>query len=254
GVDDLGLALARPRVQRDRRRDTQPLEHALESPESHAHSVLVPAPVRHVGQERLALRRRDHGARHRARHVPVFQRDHGPDDHAHAVGQPQRWAALDRREVETLLGDHREASSQCWCIAGRAYLGTREAVIVIAAESAIVLSSMDFALTADEQAFAAEVKRFLAEHPPERFAADGMDAGYGSGAHSRAFVRALAEQGWLSMTWPKAYGGRERPMFFKLVLMEELALAGAPFGPLPGSWQTADAIIEYGSERLRREV
>src|SRR5438034_3364823 len=37
-------------------------------------------------------------------------------------------------------------------------------------------------------------------------------------------------------------------------LLEELALAGAPFGPLAGCWQTADAIIEYGSERLRGEV
>jgi hypothetical protein len=43
-------------------------------------------------------------------------------------------------------------------------------------------------------------------------------------------------------------------MFFKLVLMEELALAGAPFGPLPGIWQTADAIIEYGSEKLRADI
>ena len=51
-----------------------------------------------------------------------------------------------------------------------------------------------------------------------------------------------------------AFGGAERPMFFKLVLLEELALAGAPFGPLAGIWQTADAIIEYGSERLRAEV
>ena len=113
---------------------------------------------------------------------------------------------------------------------------------------------MDFAYTADEQAFAAEVRRFLAEHPPDRFAVDGMDAGYGSGSHSRPFLRALADQGWLSMTWPKAYGGQERPMFFKLALLEELALAGAPFGPLAGCWQTADAIIEYGSERLRGEV
>src|SRR6266705_2556759 len=113
---------------------------------------------------------------------------------------------------------------------------------------------MDFGYTADEQAFAAEVRRFLAEHPPDRFAVDGMDAGYGSGSHSRPFLRALADQGWLTMTWPKAYGGQERPMFFKLVLLEELARAGAPFGPLPGIWQTADAIIDYGSERLRAEV
>src|SRR5262245_33494877 len=81
-----------------------------------------------------------------------------------------------------------------------------------------------------------------------------MDAGYGSGANSRAFLRALAREGWMAMCWPKAHGGAEQPMFYKLVLMEELALAGAPFGPLAGIWQTAAAIIEYGSERLRSEV
>src|SRR5256712_5717816 len=113
---------------------------------------------------------------------------------------------------------------------------------------------MEFAFAADEEAFARQVRRFLAEHPPEQYPLDGVDAGYGSGAHSRAFMRALGAQGWVRRCWPAAYGGQERPMFFKLVVFEELALAGAPFGPLAGSWQTADAIIEYGSERLRREV
>ena len=113
---------------------------------------------------------------------------------------------------------------------------------------------MDFAHTAEERAFAAEVRRFLRDHPAEQFPVDGMDAGYGSGAHSRAFLRALAEQGWLSMCWPEEVGGQARPMFFKLVLLEELARAGAPFGPLGGCWQTADAIIAFGTDRLRREV
>src|SRR5436190_14012167 len=113
---------------------------------------------------------------------------------------------------------------------------------------------MEFGFSPAETAFAEEVRGFLREQPLERFPVDGMDAGYGSGAHSRAFMKALAERGWISMCWPVAYGGQERPMFLKLVLLEELALAGAPFGPLPGSWQTADAIIEYGTERLRREL
>jgi len=113
---------------------------------------------------------------------------------------------------------------------------------------------MDLARTVEEDAFAEDVRRFLRTHPLERFAVDGMDAGYGSGPHSREFLAALAAEGWLSMCWPDAYGGQERPMFMKLVLMEELALAGAPFGPLTGCWQTADAIIEFGTDRLRREV
>jgi hypothetical protein len=113
---------------------------------------------------------------------------------------------------------------------------------------------VEFGFTADEQAFRDEVRRFVAEHPPARYPLDGMDAGYGSGAHSRAFMAELGRRGWLAMTWPRAVGGAERPMFFKLVLFEELARAGAPFGPLAGCWQTADAIIAYGTARLRREL
>lgn len=113
---------------------------------------------------------------------------------------------------------------------------------------------MDFGRGADETAFAAEVREFLRENPPERFPEDGMDAGYGSGAASRAFLRALAGRGWLSMTWPRELGGQDRPMSYRLILLEELAAAGAPFGPLAACQQTADSLIRYGSDRLRREL
>ena len=113
---------------------------------------------------------------------------------------------------------------------------------------------MDFEFSPDEQAFAHEVRAFLVTHPPETFAVDGMDAGYGSGAHSRPFLRALADQGWLTMTWPRSFGGQARSLMYTLVLFEELAAVGAPFGPLAGCNQTAEGIIQYGSEALRREV
>ena len=113
---------------------------------------------------------------------------------------------------------------------------------------------MDFQFSPDEQAFAEEVRGFLRAHPPESYPIDGMDAGYGSGAHSHAFLRALADQGWLTMTWPRSFGGQERSLMYTLVLFEELAAVGAPFGPLAGCNQTAEGIIRYGSETLRREV
>jgi alkylation response protein AidB-like acyl-CoA dehydrogenase len=113
---------------------------------------------------------------------------------------------------------------------------------------------MDFARSRTEQAFADEVRAFLQAHPPERFPEDGTDAGYGSGAHSRAFTRALGERGWLSLSWPPEHGGQARPMGDVLVLLEELAAAGAPFGPLSGCLQVSDSIIRNGSETLRREI
>ena len=56
------------------------------------------------------------------------------------------------------------------------------------------------------------------------------------------------------MTWPRSFGGHDRPLMYTLVLFEELAAVGAPFGPLAGCNQTAEGIIRYGSESLRREV
>jgi hypothetical protein len=113
---------------------------------------------------------------------------------------------------------------------------------------------MDFGLSGPEQAFADEVRAFLRAQPPEAFTEDGTDAGYGSGGHSRAFTRALGERGWLSMGWPREHGGQARPMSYLLILLEELATAGAPFGPLSGCLQVSDSIIRNGSETLQREI
>lgn len=67
---------------------------------------------------------------------------------------------------------------------------------------------MDSGLSASEQAFADEVRDFPLAHPAATFPEDGADAGYGSGAHSRAFSSALGERGWLSMDWPREHGGQ----------------------------------------------
>src|ERR1700682_1503353 len=113
---------------------------------------------------------------------------------------------------------------------------------------------MDFGRSHTEQAFAGEGRAFLGAHPPDTFPEDGTDAGYGSGAHSRAFTRALGERGWLSMGWPREHGGQGRPMSYLLILLEELAAAGAPFGPLSGCLQVSDSIIRNGSETPQREI
>jgi alkylation response protein AidB-like acyl-CoA dehydrogenase len=43
-------------------------------------------------------------------------------------------------------------------------------------------------------------------------------------------------------------------MGYLLILLDELAAAGAPFGPLSGCLQVSDSIIRNGSEALQREI
>lgn len=113
---------------------------------------------------------------------------------------------------------------------------------------------MEFAFSSEEDAFREDVRAFLRQHPPELFPEDGMDAGYGSGPHSHDFLIALAKAGFLTLTWPQDFGGQARPFIYKLILLEELALAGAPFGPFSGVDQTADSIMRYGTLGLQQDI
>ncbi|MFN0090433.1 MAG: acyl-CoA dehydrogenase family protein [Acidimicrobiales bacterium] len=113
---------------------------------------------------------------------------------------------------------------------------------------------MEFSYPPSAEALRAEVRAFLAARPVHTYAIDAMDGGYGTGAYSFEFLRALGERGWIGLTWPRRFGGGERPMTDQLALMEELALAGAPFGPLAGSDQWAQSLIRDGNAALQGEL
>ena len=81
-------------------------------------------------------------------------------------------------------------------------------------------------LAPEIQALRAEVRAFL----HEEIAAGTFDplvsdreSGYNPG-----FSRRLGERGWIGMTWPKRYGGRERSFLERYVVTEECRVANAP--------------------------
>ena len=113
---------------------------------------------------------------------------------------------------------------------------------------------MEFGYPPSAEALRGEVRAFLAERPVESYPHDAMDGGYGSGAYSFEFMRALGDRGWIGLTWPRRFGGAERPMIDQLALIEELALAGAPFGPLAGSDQWAQSIIRDDNPALQADL
>jgi len=67
------------------------------------------------------------------------------------------------------------------------------------------------------------------------------------------FTKALAEHGWIGITWPTELGGGGRSNVARLVVTEELLRAGAP---VAAHWiadrQIGPAILRYGSTHLQR--
>ncbi len=113
---------------------------------------------------------------------------------------------------------------------------------------------MDFEFTSEERAFSAEVEKFLDEnHDPEVM--DLTKENFSQlvdTAKRRAFMKKLAERGWLGMTWPKEYGGQERQGVYEYILNEALARRGAPqIGK--GVGIIGKTLIRHGSEKLKRE-
>jgi alkylation response protein AidB-like acyl-CoA dehydrogenase len=113
---------------------------------------------------------------------------------------------------------------------------------------------MDFELSPEEKAFEAEVEAFLRENvspevmdPNPEQLSQTVDT-----PAKRAFMRKLAERGWLGISWPKAYGGRELSGIYDFILTEALSRFGAP-QPGKGVGIVGKTVIRRGSEKLKAE-
>jgi len=73
--------------------------------------------------------------------------------------------------------------------------------------------------------------------------------------YNREFARAVAKQGWIGMTWPKKYGGRERSFLERFVVTEEMLAANAPVS----AYRTADrqsgpVLMRYGQDAVKMDI
>jgi len=112
---------------------------------------------------------------------------------------------------------------------------------------------MDFDLSPDELAFQREVEAFLAANAtPEVMDANPEQLSQTVDTPAkRAFMRKLAERGWLGMSWPKQYGGQEKSGIYDFILTEALSRWGAP-QPGKGVGIVGKTIIRNGNEKLKQ--
>ena len=112
---------------------------------------------------------------------------------------------------------------------------------------------MEYRPTAEQERLRGEVREFLADDPALRdrpFCEDGWIAGY----HPE-FSKRLGERGWIGLTWPRRYGGSERSYLDRLIVTEELLLAGAPVAAhWFGDRQIGPALLAHGTDEQRDEL
>jgi len=113
---------------------------------------------------------------------------------------------------------------------------------------------MDFELSEEQTAFVKEVESFLDAHDdPEIFdlTRENM-AQIVDTPERRAFMASVGEQGWLGITWPAEYGGKDGDGIYEYLLNERLAARGGPqIGK--GVGIIGKTIIRHGSDSLKQE-
>jgi alkylation response protein AidB-like acyl-CoA dehydrogenase len=113
---------------------------------------------------------------------------------------------------------------------------------------------MDFEFSDEQLAFVKEVETFLdANDDPEVFDVTRENmAQIVDTPKRRAFMASLGTQGWLGMTWPAEYGGKEGEGVYEYLLNEQLAGRGGPqIGK--GVGIIGKTIIRHGNERMKAE-
>ena len=115
---------------------------------------------------------------------------------------------------------------------------------------------MDISYPPETETFRAEVRTFLAENLPPDWKGIGALDEDAAWSFARDWRRRLVERGFLSLTWPERYGGLGLSKLHQVVLMEELALAGVPFG-LPqdtfGVKMLANTLLRWGTEEQKSQ-
>jgi alkylation response protein AidB-like acyl-CoA dehydrogenase len=110
---------------------------------------------------------------------------------------------------------------------------------------------VDFALSPEQLKWVDEVRDFLrTEFDAEAEEEARRRGGESSGPVLRRFRAAMAERGWLALTWPAEYGGSGRTTFEQFLLMDEFAYWGAPAIDLTAS-AVAPTIMRFGSDAQR---
>jgi alkylation response protein AidB-like acyl-CoA dehydrogenase len=119
---------------------------------------------------------------------------------------------------------------------------------------------MNFTLTDEQQALKKEFDDFFTaemKDAPKEFEANTLEATYGSDkcfAFHNDMQKKLADKGWLTMAWPKEYGGQDAPILDQLLFNESHAYHRAPGIDIFGLKMFAPSLMLYANDEQKTRI
>jgi alkylation response protein AidB-like acyl-CoA dehydrogenase len=120
---------------------------------------------------------------------------------------------------------------------------------------------VDFRFSEAERAFSQDVEDFIEKELPSDWTEKNIywPGGYGTSAefeelnsHIERFRHRLAEKGWLTISWPREYGGAGRTNIEQAIFHERMSYYRAPAGEV-ATLISGPTIMLFGSEEIKRE-
>jgi alkylation response protein AidB-like acyl-CoA dehydrogenase len=116
---------------------------------------------------------------------------------------------------------------------------------------------MDLKFTPAEEAFRQAVADWFDQHLPpkeERPKTSGLGEETAEEfTKARAWHRKLYEAGWIGLSWPKTYGGREASLIEQVIFQQEAARVGAhPGVNIIGIGMIGPTIMQWGTEEQKQ--
>ncbi|MGB6838082.1 MAG: acyl-CoA dehydrogenase family protein [Dehalococcoidia bacterium] len=114
---------------------------------------------------------------------------------------------------------------------------------------------MDFRFTPEHEAFRREVRDFLGQALPPTWGSknDREQLTPEEQSFAEQFEKELSEKGWLTLAWPREYGGQGADPLQQLIYNEEMSYARAPGATTNIAIHlTGPTLMLYGTDEQRR--
>ena len=110
---------------------------------------------------------------------------------------------------------------------------------------------MDFKFSPEDEAFRSELLGFLRRELPDDWEGLARWAEEADWDFTRTMRKKLADLGWLTMHWPKEYGGQEASPIRSAIFNEEMSYHRAPGRDIFGVRMLAPTLMIYGNEEQK---